>query len=281
MKKVVSLDIGGTNTRVALIDENYKIEKTVINPTVVGNVDLFLKQVSKTIKEAVPDFSDVSALAMGVPGRIRYDGFIYALPNIHINNIPLAGYLSKEFDKPAYVINDAEVAALAESNLGAYKSAKSLYFVTISTGVGGAMTIGGHLVNSSYEAGHTMARYKGEIHEFEHMASGTGIVRLAEKNGLFVKDAREFFALVKNGHPLAKTVYRDWISLTASWFTMNQDNFSPEVFTITGGVMKSADIFFDDLRAAAPSCHLEACSFGQEAGLMGAAVLGFQRIADK
>jgi glucokinase len=281
MKKVIALDIGGTNTRVSLIDENYKIEKTVINPTLVGNTEMFLEQVSKTIKEAVPDMSDVFALAMGVPGRVRYDGYIYALPNIHISNIPLASYLSKEFSRPAYVINDAEVAALAESNLGAYKASKSLYFVTISTGVGGAMTIGGKLVNSSYEAGHTMTRYKGEIHEFEHMASGTGLVRLAEKNGLLIKDAREFFALVKNGHLLALSVYRDWIALLAGWFNMLQDTFSPEIFTITGGVMKSADIFFSDLRAATPSCHLEACSFGQEAGLMGAAVLGFQHLNDK
>ena len=277
MKKIIALDIGGTNTRVALINENYEIESVKISPTVVGNTSLFLANVSKTIKEAIPSFTDVVALAMGVPGRVRYDGFIYALPNIHIENVPLASYLSNEFHLPSYVINDAEVAALAEANVGPFKKAKSLYFVTISTGVGGALTIGGELRNSSYEAGHTMTAYHGEVHEFEHMASGVGLHRLCDMNGLQISDAREFFALVKNENPLALSVYKDWIKMLGDWLEMIQDAFSPEVFTLTGGVMKSSAIFFDDLKQAAPHCHLELCGCGQEAGLIGAAVLGFQK----
>lgn len=161
MKKIVALDIGGTNTRVALINEKYEIESIKIEPTVVGDTNLFLENVKKTVTEAITDWDDVLCLATGVPGRIRYDGFIYALPNIHIENVPLASYLSDVFKKPAYVINDAEVAALAEANVGPWKKAHSLYFVTISTGVGGALTVNGKLVNSSYEAGHTMTRYHG------------------------------------------------------------------------------------------------------------------------
>ncbi|MFA6620202.1 MAG: ROK family protein [Bacilli bacterium] len=277
MKKIIALDIGGTNTRVALINEKYEIESVKVSPTVVGNTNLFLDSVSKTIKEAIPSFDGVAALAMGVPGRVRYDGFIYALPNIHIENVPLASYLTKEFRLPSYVINDAEVAALAEANVGPYKKAKSLYFVTISTGVGGALTIDGELRNSSYEAGHTMTPYHGEVHEFEHMASGVGLHRLCDMNGLQISEAREFFALVKNKNPLALSVYKDWIKMVADWLEMIYDAFTPEVFTLTGGVMKSSEIFLADLRRAAPHCHLELCGCGQEAGLIGAAVLGFQK----
>lgn len=96
-------------------------------------------------------------------------------------------------------------------------------------------------------------------------------------NRLQVTDAKEFFALVKNKNPLALSVYKDWINLVGNWFEMINDAFSPEVFTITGGVMKSADVFLEDLRRAAPHCHLEQCGCGQEAGLIGSAVLGFQR----
>lgn len=277
MKKVVALDIGGTNTRVALINERYEIESVKISPTVVGNTELFLANVEKTINDAIPDLSEVTCFAMGVPGRVRYDGFIYALPNIHIDNVPLAEYLESHFHKPAYVINDAEVAALAEANVGPFKSAHSLYFVTISTGVGGALTINGKLKNSSYEAGHTMTSYHGEIHEFEHMASGVGLRRLADMNGLEVESARQFFELVKNGNPQANDVYKDWVKMIADWFEMIYDAFTPEVFTVTGGVMKSKAVFWEDLKRAAPHCHLEECGCGQEAGLIGAAVLGFQR----
>lgn len=276
MKKVVALDIGGTNTRVALIDENYHILNQVINPTITGDTSLFLENVSKTIDECVQDMSEVSCLAMGVPGRVRYDGFIAALPNIHISNIPLADYLSKRYQKPAYVINDAEVAALAEANLGEYRKEKSLYFITISTGVGGALTRGGKLIQSSYEVGHTMFEYKGEFHEFEHLASGTGLVKMCLDNGLKVKNGKEFFDLVVKKDPLALKVYQDWIGLLRDWIKMVAANFEPDIFTITGGVMKSKDIFFEDLKKEVAPLRIVPCSFGQEAGLMGAAVLAFQ-----
>lgn len=276
MKKVIALDIGGTNTRVALINEEYKIENVLIKPTVVGNLDLFLDSVRDIIEEAVPDRQDVIAIASGLPGRVRHDGFIYALPNIHVQNIPLSDYLQKQFGLRAFIRNDAEVAALAEANVGPFRHCHSLYFVTVSTGIGGALCIDGKLVNSSYEAGHTMASYHNEIHETEHMASGTGIRRLCDMNGLSVVDAREFFQLVKNQHPMAMRVYKDWIKMLGDWINMMQDAFTPEVFTFTGGVMKSKDLFFEDLRRACPNSRIEECGCGQEAGLVGAAVLGFQ-----
>lgn len=277
MSKVISLDIGGTNTRCALVDDKFNILKSKINPTVVGNVDLFLESVAKVIEETIIDFKDVVAISCGVPGRVRFDGYIYALPNIHISSIPLASYLHKKFKLPVFVKNDAELAALAEANIGKYKKAKSLYFITISTGVGGALTIGGQLVNSSYEVGHTMTKYHNEIHEFEHMASGTGLRKLCDMNGLNISSSKEFFELVKNKHPLALSIYRDWIRLMSEFIEMNQHNFSPELFVLTGGVMKSKDIFFDDLRRACPNSRIEECDCGQEAGMLGAAVYGFQK----
>ena len=276
MGKVIALDIGGTNTRVALINEKFEIESVLIKPTLVGNLELFMNSVIDVIKEAVPDMSDVICIAGGVPGRVRWDGYIYALPNIHISQIPLAETLEKTFGKKAYIINDAEVAALAEANIGEYSKYESLYFITISTGVGGALTINGKLRSSSYEIGHTMTQYHNEVHEFEHMCSGTGLRRLCDDNGLNIADAKEFFALVKNGHELANRVYRDWIRLLAGFISMVQEQFQPEVFTITGGVMKSADIFWDDLVRNCPYSKLLKANAGQNAGLLGAAVYGFQ-----
>jgi hypothetical protein len=116
---------------------------------------------------------------MGVPGRVRYDGFIYALPNIHIDNVPLAFLSHQGIPSPLLRHQRRGGRGFGRSERRPFKKAKSLYFVTISTGVGGALTIGGELRNSSYEAGHTMTAYHGEVHEFEHMASGVGLSRLA------------------------------------------------------------------------------------------------------
>ena len=74
MRKVIALDIGGTNTRVALINENYEVENVLIKPTVVGNLDLFLSSVASVIEEGIPSLEGVIAISAGVPGRVRHDG---------------------------------------------------------------------------------------------------------------------------------------------------------------------------------------------------------------
>lgn len=277
MRKVIALDIGGTNTRVALVDESYNILAEVIRDTVRGSTEEFLESVASIIEAAVPNRDGVIAIAAGVPGRVRVDGHIDALPNIGIENIPLARFLSERFHLPAFILNDAEVASLAEANVGPLKDHPSLYFVTISTGVGGALTREGKLIHSSYEVGHTMTSYHGSLYEFEHLASGTGLVRLAGLNGLSIASAKEFFSLVQSKDPLALRVYEDWVALLGGWFSMVQDAFHPDVFALTGGVMKSADLFFEDLRVAAKGCHLECAGCGQRAGLLGAAAYGFQK----
>lgn len=275
MKKVIALDIGGTNTRCALINENYEIESININPTVSGDVNSFLESVATVISQTVPEITDdIKAISVGLPGRVRWNGYIDELPNVHISHIPLSEFLSKKFSLPVYVKNDAEVAALAEANVGEYASISPLYFITISTGVGGALTAHGKLVNSSYEIGHTLINYKGKLYEFEHLASGTGLVRLAELNGLKISNSLEFFNLVREKDQLGLKVYNEWLNLLASFIEMIVNMFHPKVFTLTGGVMKSADIFFQDLQAKVPMANLKVCSCGQEAGLIGAASVG-------
>lgn len=280
MRKILALDIGGTNTRAALINEDYEIESVVINPTPFGDLDAFLSNVIATAREAQKG-EEIIAVSAGLPGRVRWDGYIDAMPNVGVKDVHLAETLNKEFGLPVYVRNDAEVAALAEANLGPNSKYGSLYFVTISTGVGGALTINGDLVNSSYEVGHTLFEYKGELHEFEHYASGRGLIRLARSNGLEVEGARDFFSKLEAGDPLALKIKEDWLDLLAKWINMDQENFEPEVFALTGGVMKSADLFLDELRAKCPHSILNRCHFDQQAGLIGAAVNGFHEEAKR
>ncbi len=277
MKKVLSLDIGGTNTRAAVIDENHRILECKILPTVRGSVDGFLDNVKKTVL-GLSSLEGVLAIGGGVPGRVRRDGFVYALPNVGIESIPVSRYLESEFRLPAYIANDAEVAALAEANLGAYRNASSLYFVTVSTGVGGALTVGGKLKETSYEVGHSVFKLDGKYIEFEKYASGEGIRRIASSLGLEVGDARALFELVRRGDPLALNVRDKWLDLLSSFFNMVKKDYSPEVFALTGGVTKSSDCFLDGLMALCPGCDIRLCSFKEEAGLQGGAVYAFQHL---
>ena len=138
MKKAIALDIGGTNLRCALINEKYEIEKVLIKNTLTGSLEAFLEEVAKIIEE-IGLSKDVVGIAMGVPGKVRWDGFIPELPNIGIKNIPLAEFINEKFHLTTTILNDAAVAALGEAVLGNGEGHETVFFITISTGVGGAL----------------------------------------------------------------------------------------------------------------------------------------------
>ncbi len=276
MRKIIALDIGGTNCRIALINENYAIEKSIIKSTECGSVDVFLSQIKNIVLELGID-KDVVAISVGVPGRIRQDGFIYELPNINISNIPLSEYLSSTFSLPVFVKNDAQLAGLSEAILGTGKNKKRLFFVTISTGIGGALIVDGEIQPIGEEIGHTLIKYKNSHYEMEHLASGTGLIKLAKCNDLEIDKAYQLFELLKNDNIRAVQTYNDWLSILTSFFDFVQKYFTPDVISITGGVMKSSDYFWNDLTNMNKRSNIVKCYFDQDAGLVGAACYGFMK----
>ncbi len=273
MKPIIAMDIGGTNMRIALIDEQFHIVKVMRFPTKIGDKAAFMEQVAATIEALECDFKDISAISIGVPGQVDSSGHIITLPNIHIHDVPLSPFLKERFHKPVYIRNDAEMAALCEANLGAGKRSKRTYFITISTGVGGALVVDHQLVNSSYEIGHTLFPYKGKYHEFERIASGSGLMALCAMNGLEIQATSLFFSLVNSGNPQALAIFEDWLDLMAAFINRVQNLFEPDMIAITGGVMKSRDVFFEKLTRKVHRVPLAVAEYGDDAGLMGAASL--------
>lgn len=278
MKNVIALDIGGTNVRAAIIDENFNILKVIRKSTLIGSVNLFLEQICSLIDELNPKESRCAAIVAGVPGRVRWDGFIDALPNIHIDNIPLRSFLEARYGVPVFVANDAEVAALAEAIAGAGKNLKSSYFVTISTGIGGALVVDKKLKKASYEIGHTLFPYRNEYYELEKIASGTGIEKLLQINGIKIAQTYQFFEKVSAHDPLIMGVYSDWLALLASFFRYIKTTFEPEMIILSGGVIKSASVFFTDLQKKIPDIPLAIAHYEQDAGLIGAACFAFSML---
>jgi glucokinase len=273
VKPIIAMDIGGTNMRIALIDEHFHLLKVMRFPTVIGDKAAFMNQVAETIEALDYDLKSISAISIGVPGQVAASGHIKTLPNIHIQNVALAPFLESRFHKPVYIRNDAEMAALGEANLGAGRHRKRTYFVTISTGVGGALVVNHQLVNSSYEIGHTLFPYKGKFYEFERIASGSGLISLCAMNGLDIQATSLFFSLVNSSNPQAMVIFEDWLDLMASFLNRVQNLFEPDIIAITGGVMKSRDVFFEKLARKVHHVPLVPAEFGDDAGLMGAAAL--------
>lgn len=274
--KVIALDIGGTNTRAALVDKNYKILATCILPTIPDDKDKFIEQVFNAIDGLKANMDEVAAFGIDVPGVVnKKNGYIYDLPNVHVKDIDMKAKIFDKYGKNIALINDAEAAALGEYKFGVGKGLDSLFFITVSTGLGGALCIKGKEQDYITEIGHTLFRYNGEMHEFEELASGTGIKKLCRMHGLEVPSAREFFAMLRNGDIKVQYIYNEWLLILTRFLTMIDNSYHPDIIAFTGGVFKNKDIFFDELRSRLPNIQMQECALKEEAGLIGAAIIAW------
>ena len=275
MKKVLSFDIGGTNTRLALINENFEIEKCLIKPTPKGSKEAFLENIF-SLMEDFP-LEDVVAVGAGVPGVVDPEtSKIIILPNVGIGDIELGKIFKEKYNLNLYLRNDAQMACLAEATLGKGKDYDRVFFVTISTGLGGSLCVDGVIQDYLNEVGHTLFKYKDSLQEFE-LAGGTNIHKLAALNGSSIKNAKEMFTLAEEGDQEGLALLKEWKYIITSYFKLMNDSYLPDIFVVTGGLMKSRKLFFDDIKKALPDTLVEECYFDEQAGLMGSAVYAFQK----
>ena len=275
MRRVLAFDIGGTNLRAAVINSTYQRLDVVVQPTPLNDLKKFLDLIQKTVADMIRLYPDIEAIACGVPGRVDALGGIDILPNIGIQHVPLQSVLSSTFHLPVVIKNDAVMAAVAEGNLGFGKTLDSSYFITISTGIGAALIRQHQLVHSSEEVGHMLVPFAGGYEELEKVASGLGIVHLADHYGVSVPDAKKFFIRLSQGDASLKPVFQQWLTYLTDFLRWIDRYYAPKAFIFTGGVLKSKAYFWDALQASVPHIPLAMAQFGQDAGLIGAANLAF------
>lgn len=268
---VIALDIGGTNVRAAIANAEGTLLEVVKESTLRHDKAIFISQIVNIIFKLNLNHYKPVAIGIGVPGTVRANGFINILPNIGISDIDLVTPLQKNFNLPVYIKNDAEMAAFAEDFAGVGKDAKSTYFVTISTGIGGCLVADNELKNVSREIGHTLIPYKNDFYELEKIASGDGVVKLAALNNCNYKNGKAFFADVRAKTPAALKIFADWLDIIVDFFAYINTSFCPAVIAVTGGVLKSKDLFWDELQTRLKDANLQIAHFSEDAGLVGAA----------
>lgn len=276
MKKVLSFDIGGTNTRLALINENFIVERELINPTPTNNKETFMENVLSMIGQF--DLSDVIAIGAGVPGVVdRITKKILDLPNVGIKNIEFGKIITEKFGVPVFLRNDAEVACLGEAYLGAGKDYSRVFFITISTGLGGAMCVDCEFQDYITEIGHTLFLYKGHPEEYS-LISGIDVHHLAQLNDVKIADARELFDKYKLGDEGAKKVFSEWLNIFNKFIHLVVNSYSPDIIVMTGGLMKQKDVFFKSLVDLNPEVLIKECNFSEKAGMIGSACFAFKEM---
>ena len=146
------VDLGGTNIAVGLVDENYNIIQKVSKPTLAGRpapeIVADISALCKKVMEAGKvEPKDIKTLGIASPGSVDgKNGVVVYSNNLRFDNLPIAEMVSKQTGvKNVLVENDANAAALGEAVAGATKGAENSVMVTLGTGVGGGIIIGGKL----------------------------------------------------------------------------------------------------------------------------------------
>lgn len=265
MKYYLGIDIGGTFVKGVLADESGKILADGSVPTGAedggGNMCENIASLCADLQKR----AGVKACAAGAgcPGMISEDGAVLFAGNLGLKNFPLKARLSDLLKMPVTVTNDANAAALGEAAFGAGKSFSDSVFITLGTGVGGGIIIGGRLFtggkNAGAEIGHMVIKHGGEKCTcgrrgcFEAYSSATALIRDTRK----AMEEDKSSAMWKCGgpdkvtgktafdyaesDPAAKKVVDEYIYDLACGIINLANIFRPQAVILGGGVAEQGE----------------------------------------
>src|SRR5581483_7451213 len=192
----LGVDIGGTNTKIGLIDErgNILIQKKIPTNPQLGpetSIGIIAEAMNSVLAERGMKHEALRSIGIGVPGTANCEtGMVIYAPNIFWRNVPIGPMLQSKFHVPVYVTQDTRAAAWAEHLVGTAQGVNSLASVTLGTGIGCGMVLDGKIfhgaMNTAGEFGHQIVEFDGKSCNcgrrgcLEAHARGLAIVREAK-----------------------------------------------------------------------------------------------------
>ena len=275
LKFTVGIDIGGTNTKLGLVDSEGHLLRRVnfsTNPLLsFADYQILLTSALEEVTNDIPR-EDLLGVGMGVPGANGKTGSIPEAANIpFLTEIPLQSALVKQWNLPVFVAKDANAAALGEMLFGSAKGMDHFILLTLGTGLGSGVVINGKIVSGSNglaaEYGHSVLVKNGRSCNcgqrgcFETYVSATGLKRtaislLANTNQHSILrdlspnqlDAQKIAEASENGDEIAKMA----IKKTAQWLGLKMVDLvvltDPEAIILAGGLSKIGDYFLQTVR---------------------------------
>ena len=305
-KRCFGVDIGGTTVKMGLFTVDGKVtDKWEIPTRKEENGKYILEDIAKSVKERMQrdtlTLEDIAGLGIGVPGPVKEDGTVLKCANLGWGVFNVADTIRELTGiENIKVGNDANVAALGEMWQGGGKGYNNLVMVTLGTGVGGGVILGGKILTGSNgaggEIGHIRVNYEekdvcgcGKTGCLEQYASATGVVRLAkkalekkEKKTTLVADdlsAKAVFDAAKAGDELAMDIVEKFGFYLGMALAHISQVIDPEVFVIGGGVARAGQIIIDEVSKnyeenvmfALKNKAFKMAELGNDAGIYGSA----------
>jgi glucokinase len=305
----IGFDIGGMSVKGACVDEAGKIYAEGSLPTNPekggdGLVDTILSLYDKLVVKSAA--SDICGIGAGCPGIIDSgSGTVVFAGNLNLKNYPLGTQLSKVLNKKVIITNDANAAALGEGKFGAGKHYSDSILVTLGTGVGGGIIIGGKLfegnMSAGAEIGHMVIVKGGESCTcgrhgcLEAYASATALIKMTKKAMVENPHSKMWTAYTLdnvNGKTAfdfsdcdeaAKSVVDNYINYLGCGLTNLANIFRPQVIMLGGGVAAQGDKLTLPLQKIVDGevmggndrarVKITTATLGNKAGVLGAAAL--------
>lgn len=303
IKKVgIGVDLGGTDIKYGLVAINGLVIWNSKKPT---NANSSREEIEQNISDAVYECLkkakkldvEVVSVGIGTPGLVRDKNIILgaAFNLTNWENIPLGTLIEEKVNLPTFIANDAEMMGLGEYSSAGYKN-DTIVFLTLGTGIGGALFINGELFQGHFgfggELGVMPLVVNDDVINWEDVASTTAMVQLYQKQcDPSIKDEvnGKFITLRFNeGEPLAIEVVNQTAKYVALGVASLINIFNPKKVVIGGGISNAGDFFIVKIKENIQQFALKEClenvsieraELGNNAGLVGAAIFGLKNKA--
>ncbi len=311
--ETIGVDLGGTKMLVGVLSDTeplYEQREASKGQTEDELVELLVREIEEA-REARPD---VTAVGLGIPATIDHDsGVAVSAVNLPLKNLPVREIVTEHTGLPVFVDNDGNVAALAEYLYGAAKGMPHTVMLTVGTGIGGGLILGGEIYRGSTgagaELGHVVIQVDGPPCQgncpnhgcVEALASGTALGRegraAAESNpdsalGKLLAageevDGKTVTEAALAGDELAIGVF-DLIGSRLGVACSSFANiFQPDAIVVGGGVIAAGDLLLEPARREVRERALDPmnktpilqATLGNDAGMIGAAALARTELA--
>lgn len=310
----LGIDLGGTNIAVGVVDENFKIVgRGKMKTNAPRPAEEICDDMATAVKMAVEDagltMDDIDTIGIGAPGSINpHTGMIAVSNNLQFEKVPMGPMLKERLGRDVFIENDASAAAYGEFLAGAGRGTQDMVAITLGTGVGGGVIIGGKLFSGSNlaggELGHTVIVQGGEQCTcgrkgcWEAYASATGLIKLTKASmeanpnskmwelcdgDINNASGRTAYDGMRADDEAAKEVVKKYEEYVACGITNMVNIFQPEVLCIGGGISKEGDTLLAPIievvdaesftKNVEKQTVVKIAELGNDAGIIGAAYI--------
>ena len=277
----IGIDLGGTNIAVGVVDDGHAIVSRVSVPTMASRPAAEVVRdmggaVEQVLARAGASVADCRSMGVGSPGTCNSaDGVVERAYNLGWDHVPVCRMLEQRFGIPCRLSNDANCAALAEQVAGAAVGHDNVVLVTLGTGVGGGIIIGGRIYDgmrgAGAELGHTLLVMDGEP------------CTCGRRGCWEAYSSATVFDAADRGDETARAVVDRYCDYLGAGLVNIVNALAPEVILIGGGISRQGERLLAPVRRYVErNCFggkdgavpvIAPAKLGNEAGIIGAAAL--------